>query len=144
LLYSKYFAVVPFDVDRTNGSVDPNDAWDIHIKDNAFYDRSTNLLSDFEPTLRQSSSPILKIETNDTDIEYDVDWEYKTPFKLHVFYIESIGWRFASGTTSATPPTISYQRIDGRRGKIRLSAAAAGTVLIKGSVAGVNDINVVN
>jgi hypothetical protein len=145
LLYSKYFAVVPFDVDRTNGTVDPNDAWDIHIKDNAFYDRATNSSIDIEPVLRQSSSPILRIETNGTDIEYDVDWEHKTPFKLHVFDIESIGWRWKSANVpNTTPPIISYQRIDGRRGKLILNYAVEGAILLKGLAAGVNDINIIN
>lgn len=143
-LYSKYFAVVPFDVDSTNGTINPNDSWDMHIKDNAFYDRITSSTTDSEPVLRQSSAPMLKIETNATDLEYDVDWNYKTPFRLHVFDIESLGWRFANNTTNATPPVLSYQRISARSGKVRLSIAAEGVVLIKGSAAGLSDINLIN
>ena len=143
-LCSKYFAAVPFDVDSTNGSIDPNDAWDIHIKDNAFYDKVTFSTTDIEPVLRQSSEPMLKIETNSTDLEYDVDWNYKTPFRFHVFNIESLGWRFLNTNTGLSAPNITYQRLTARSGKIILSAAREGTVLIKASSAGMNDINLIN
>lgn len=132
-LYAKYFAVVPFDVDNSAGSVDPNNAWDISIKDNSFYTRVTNTISDIEPVMKQGSTPIIPIETNNVSTTYPVDWGWTTPFRLHVLRIESIGWRCAT-TTYVTPPVIGYDYVNARRGILEVNPAEAGSVLIKANV----------
>ena len=141
VMVSKYFAVNPFEVDTTDGTVDPNDAWDIHVKDNSYYNDVTNN-QDIEPVLKMFSSPIIKIETNGVDTSYDVDWDWIVPFRLHISQIESIGWRCKAGTY-VSPPTIGYDYDTARRGKVTLSSPVSGYIMIKGHCAGFNDINVV-
>jgi hypothetical protein len=138
-LYAKYFAVIPFDIDNSSGTIDPNSAWDLSILNNSFYDEVTNV-ADIEPNMRQSSSPTLKITTNNTDTDYAVDWGWKTPFRLHVLQIESIGWRCATGAY-VPPPVIGYDFDTARRGKLILATPEAGNAMIKGFAAGSNNIN---
>ena len=143
VMVSKYFAVNPFEVDKTDGTVDPNDAWDIHVKDNSYYNDVTNLSSDIEPVLRMFSSPIIKIETNGVDTSYDVDWDWIVPFRLHISQIESIGWRCRTDAYVPPPSAIGYDYDTARRGKVTLSSPVSGYIMIKGHCAGFNDINVV-
>lgn len=138
-LYAKYFAVVPFDVDNSSGFLTVNNSWDLNITNNSFYDEVTSVV-DIEPTMRQSSSPVLRITTNNTDTQYDVDWGWKTPFRFNVLQIESIGWRCGTATYVA-PPVIGYDYDNAKRGKLVLSAAVAGFAMIKGFSAGDNSIN---
>ena len=138
-LFAKYFAVVPFDVDYSSGSLNTNNSWDLNIINNSFYDNVIGVVNT-EPTMRQSSSPILKITTNDTDTQYPIDWGWKTPFRLHVLHIESIGWRCAT-TAYVPPPVIGYDYINALRGALILATAEAGVAMIKGFSAGSNNIN---
>lgn len=132
-LYSKYFAVIPFDEDSSSGTINKNDAWDIIIKDNSFYSRTTNVGVDVEPQLKQGSSPIIPIETDGVSTTYPVDWDWTTPFRLHVLQIESIGWRCAT-TTYVAPPVIGYDYVNARRGILEVNPAEAGHVMIKANV----------
>lgn len=131
-LYAKYFAVIPFDVDNSSGSIDVNNSFDISIINNSFYSNVTNV-EDIEPVMKQSSSPIIPITTNNTDANYAVDWRWTTPFRLHVLKIESIGWRCATASY-VTPPSIGYDYVDALSGTLVVNPIVAGTVLIKANV----------
>ena len=142
VMVAKYFAINPFEVDTADGTIDNNDAWDIHVKNNSYFNNVTNS-SDIEPVLRVFSSPIIKIETNGVDTSYDVDWDWIVPFRLHITQIESIGWRCKAGTYVPPPSAIGYDYDTARRGKVTLSSPISGYIMIKGHCAGFNDINVV-